>query len=150
MWWLERDSNPRLFAQKATNLQMSHHPPYYPGSSCNCLPTGSDVMFLSYFKADQVAFGQFCKPRHMCLCAFNNFLTSGLTHPIGSTCANWCSKTGMGPKRPLPYHVMKKKKKISSLSYPRAAVLNLSRLADHFKNFVSVRGPPLKIVPLVH
>ena len=26
-WWLERDSNPRPFGRKATNLPMSHHAP---------------------------------------------------------------------------------------------------------------------------
>ena len=26
-WWLERDSNPRPFRRKATNLPMSHHAP---------------------------------------------------------------------------------------------------------------------------
>ena len=31
-----------------------------------------------------------------------------------------------------------------------AAVLNLFSLTDHLANFVSVRGPPLKIVPLTH
>ena len=27
MWWLERDSNPRPFGQKVTNLPMSHRAP---------------------------------------------------------------------------------------------------------------------------
>jgi len=31
-----------------------------------------------------------------------------------------------------------------------AAVLNLLRLKAHFVNFVVVRGPPLKIVPLAN
>ena len=37
---------------------------------------------------------------------------------------------------------------VQSLS--SAAVLNLLRLKAHFVNFVSVRGPPLKIVPLAN
>ena len=33
---------------------------------------------------------------------------------------------------------------------PKPAVLNLLRLKEHFVNFVSVSGPPLKIVQLAH
>ena len=38
----------------------------------------------------------------------------------------------------------------SSDVFLSATVLNLLRLKNHFVNVVSVRGPPLKIVPLAH
>ena len=36
-WRLERDSKPRPFGRKATNLPMSHHAPHHSCSWCNCI-----------------------------------------------------------------------------------------------------------------
>src|SRR6218665_286929 len=52
--------------------------------------------------------------------------------------------------QPMRHHVQHVLTSSTVLSLSSAAVLNLLRLKAHFVNFVSVREPPLKIVPLVN